>query len=417
MKSQTADYAWLAANLQSLVTDQPDGKKAFKLFTDTCNYHDMVALLDTYESFDSDVSDIQRSRIVRAAIQSAAQTGDVTAEALIRELSRQKTLYAKKSKSDFVLVTSLSVKRPRELHRLAFDGARFVFSDTLPENFSRTPMKLPEPWAPPIGLPAEFTKVRVAVKARSEFDACTMAVNSLDFLRGMWNFAINRGISWRWSSGPVKPINSVCLGPVHTLHRPTGEPVTDAYWYEPTYPPTLEATKLADWPVLGQEVTDIRKAIRRHPYHGFIREALIRYARSLDGIDHESSFLKFWSLLEWLTAISSDQNYGEVIKRILFLFDDKDYHRKILEHLRLRRNRSVHGGQTVSSALGLIFQINAYVDAMIIAHIKSRGQFRTPQEFGQMLSSPHDPNALTDKLEKLTTELRLLKAAQAVPRK
>ena len=51
---------------------------------------------------------------------------------------------------------------------------------------------------------------------------------------------------------------------------------------------------------------------------------------------------------------------------------------------------------------------------MIISHLRTTGRFNTPQEFGQMLSSPADPNALRDKLDQLSVQIRLLTAAQKI---
>ncbi len=213
----------------------------------------------------------------------------------MRELSRQKTLYANKPRTDFILLTSLSVKRPVDLRRATFDGASFTFSDTVPAKFSRRPWKIEETWKPPHDLPLAFTKVRVAVKSRTDFDAYEAAINSLDYLRGIWNFAINRTISWRYHAGPVKPVNSICLGPVHTLHLHTGNPASETYWYEAVYPPWVEARPVKKWQEIKIDTSRIRSLIARHPYGEFLRQTFIRYARSLDSNDHESSFLKFWS--------------------------------------------------------------------------------------------------------------------------
>ena len=414
MKGQKPDYAWLAARLESLRVIQPDGTPGFQSTLGGHPYLDIRNILETYEDFDSDVSEIQRSRLVRDAIQAAAKHGNITAESLLRELSRQKTLYAKKPKTEFTLATSLSVKRPGDLHRVTFDGASFIFSDTLPARFSRKHWKIQETWNPPHDLPPDFTKVRVTVQSRADFDAYETAIDSLDYLRGIWNFAINCTISWRYHAGPVKPINSIYLGPVHTLHLRTGKPASETYWYEAVYPPWVEAKPVKKWHTIKHETSRIRSIIIRHPYSDFLRQTFIRYARSLDRSDYESSFLKFWSLLEWVTAISVEQNYGEVIKRVLFLFEDEDFHRRILEHLRIRRNGSIHGGKSLASAFTLIYQIKVYVEWIIMSHLRTTGHFKTPQEFGQMLSSPADPNALTDKLDQLSAQIRLLRAAQKI---
>lgn len=204
-------------------------------------------------------------------------------------------------------VTSISVKRPSDLRRIRFDGAAISFTESLPRAFSRDRFRIHAALKPPKDFPSGFTKILIAVKARSEVDAYNAAIDSLDYLRGIWNFVINRGFSWRWHSGPVQPVNSVYLGPVHTLHLPDGKPAGDLYWYEPNYPAEVKADAFKNWGVVKEHTKKLRAILARHPYPEFLRNAFIRYARSLDGTDHESSFLKFWSLLESLTAINEDQ--------------------------------------------------------------------------------------------------------------
>jgi hypothetical protein len=412
VKDQKPDYSWIAENLESIRTTQPDGTPAFIINPGGVNYDDLINILSTYEPFDQDASDIQRERLIREAIRAAAAAGKITAQALIRELSRQKTLYSRSNRQAYILLTSLSLQRPADLLHISFDNAQFSFSDTVPRTFSREEFKLHQIWEPPKDLPPAFTKVRVKVKARSEVDAYETAVNSLDYLRGIWNFAINRAFTWKWHSGPARPVNSIFLGPVHTLHDSTGKITTPMYRYEAVYPPEVEAANLTDWQRIKTDTKKIRSLISRHSYKGFMRQVFIRYARSLDSNDHESSFLKLWSLLEWLTGISNEQNYDEVIKRVVFLFEDAEYHRQVLEHLRIRRNNSVHGGKGIFNAESLIYQIKLYVEWMILNHLGTRGRYKTPQEFGQMLSSPLDPNALQDRLEELGHQMKLLRAAQ-----
>ncbi len=320
-KPETPSYDWIAIRLESLRTTQSDGTSAFSMGAGDVNFDDMVSLIETYEVFDESVSDLQRSRLVRAALWAACKNGLITSHDLKRELSRQKTAYLKSDSIQYVCVTSISVNRPPDLTSKQFEGAKFSFLDDLPDRFTREGFRIHAALKPPKDFPSGFTKVLVAVDARSAADAYNAAINTLDYLRGIWNFVINRRFSRRWYSGPASPVNSVYLGPVHTLYLPGGEAASGLYWYEPNYPTEVKATAFEDWPAVKKHTQAIVARLSQHPYASFLRDVFIRYARSLDGTDHESSFLKFWSLLESLTAINEDQKFGytELIKRAVFL--------------------------------------------------------------------------------------------------
>lgn len=415
MKKIKIDYTWLAEKFESIRTTRADGSPAFDAMNPRANYSDLLLIFETYEDFEPGISPVQRQRLIRMALRAAAASGPITPELLMGEMSRQKTQYREKTPhNDYILVTSISIKRPVGLSRLHFDNADFVFDDELPSRFSRKELDIQRSIKAMQDFPAGFCKARVRVKARSDFDAFETALGSLDYLRGIWNFVINRRIEWVWTSNPVKPVNSIYLGPVHTLHCPTGKLATGTYWFEPVYLAEPKAEDVKNWADVKEHTAKIRKVITRHPYRDYLREAFIRYARSLDGIDHESSFLKFWSLLEWLTAISEEQNYGEVINRVVFLFDDEDYHRKILEHLRIRRNASVHRGEGTTYARDYIYQIKTYVEWMLLTHLRARGRFETPQQLGQMLRSTRDLNTINKNIKSLNDQLYLLETAKAI---
>lgn len=137
----------------------------------------------------------------------------------------------------------------------------------------------------------------------------------------------------------------------------------------------------------------------------------VRYARSLDSSDHESSFLKLWSLLEYVTAIKDGADYDELIRRTLFLSANDDYDKRILEHLRIHRNSTVHRGEASSHIETFIFQLKRYVERLMLFHLESGWQYSSAEELGQLLSKPRDPETLKSKITELEAELALHRAA------
>ena len=173
---------------------------------------DLISLLETHHVFDSDIPDVERRRIVNEAVREAARSGEITEKTLKGNILKNVNLFKNKPVTDYVMATSLSIKQPKDLRKLTFDQAGFIFSASLPPAFSRANIEGFQHQKPANDLPPGFTTVRVKVQARSDFDAFHKAIDSLDFLRGIWNFRVNRGTIFRWHSGMVKPVNTIRLG-------------------------------------------------------------------------------------------------------------------------------------------------------------------------------------------------------------
>jgi len=295
--------------------------------------------------------------------------------------------------------------------RLRFDQADFVFSPSLPQNFARQNSERFEAIHPLPDLLPGSTIVRVSISARSDFEAYHKATESLDFLRGIWNYRINRGVVSRWYTGPVKPVNEIRLGPVHTLHLPSGQEVSSLFWYELLSPTESTVEQVKNWDEIRDEEKRISEIIDKSSYRAFLKNMFIRYARSLDSSDHEASFLKLWSLLEYVTAIENRADYDELIRRTLFLSVNEDYDKRILEHLRIRRNATVHRGEASSQIETFIFQLKRYVDRVMLFHLQFGYQFSTAEKFGNLLSKPRDPEVLKTRIAEIEADAALHRVA------
>jgi hypothetical protein len=75
----------------------------------------------------------------------------------------------------------------------------------------------------PVAHEPSMKVVRAEVQARAPEDAAEKCLAAIDLLRGIWNHL--QTPPWRMTiNGPRKPINAVFLGPIHTFHKPSGEP-------------------------------------------------------------------------------------------------------------------------------------------------------------------------------------------------
>ena len=84
--------------------------------------------------------------------------------------------------------------------------------------------------------PKNYRWVRVGLHKKGSSAAVNKALDTLNFLIGLWNLILNHNQTIRTTySGPRKPVNSIVLGPLHTIHKPSGEIGRNFRWYEPNY--------------------------------------------------------------------------------------------------------------------------------------------------------------------------------------
>ena len=109
----------------------------------------------------------------------------------------------------------------------------------------------------------QFAVVRVRVNARTVAEAFEKASTSLDFIRGAWNFSLNRGLWEQGTTDSTQPVNQVLPGPVHTLHNPDGSKATEMFWFEPFFEqPAIVKRVGSEWARVKKEESLIRSTIR-----------------------------------------------------------------------------------------------------------------------------------------------------------
>ena len=236
------------------------------------------------------------------------------------------------------------------------------------------------------------------------FERC---LEALDYIRGLWNFSLNRRTDWRFQSGPVyQPVNDIRLAQVHTLHDLQGQPIDDSYWFEPFFVPArMPPNQRLGWPAIRREERQIRAAVKRSNYPDDIRCAFIRYTRALDTPDFESSYLKLWSLLEFLSGTVNGRN-EDLIRRCVFLYEDRELARQVLEHLRDRRNVNVHAGRASYQLESLVFQAKRFVERLMVFHLVNGKKFRSIADAGTYLDLSTDPDMLRERAARYKMALR-----------
>jgi hypothetical protein len=249
--------------------------------------------------------------------------------------------------------------------------------------------------------PRDYAPVSVSVIARSTAEAANKALDRLDFVRGVWNLWRNLGQTFRKSSGKRKPVNTILLGPIHTLHQSNGELATETWWYEPQYQgPVSLCNEKATIENMYKYMTSFRSHLKKSKYESDIILAVVRYVRALDSQDWDDSFLRLWSVLEFLTGTQSD-SYKVTIRRASYMFADKEYEHQILSHLREYRNKSVHAGSESNDIESLVYQLKRYVETLIEFHVGNKFRFSSIADAAEFMDFPIDKALIDRKINKL----------------
>jgi hypothetical protein len=262
------------------------------------------------------------------------RAGKITKDTLTAQINKWERACALRPTRKFVLATSLSARYFPLLTRTEVARHRITFGDRLPKRFHEEHEKawervrdlvfgeLPQ-WGPST---QRYSTVRVSVQARSDVEAVESALDALDLLRGIWNLYFNVSSPARSSFGKRQPVNRLVLGPVYSLHEPSGKFATDRLWYPADYVGPLRPMLLKPfWKRLHEFEKLIRKYLPRSQYTEDIEVAIRRYTRTLDSRHWNTAFVELWSLLEHLTDTSTT-GYDKTIRRALFLYhkDERD---------------------------------------------------------------------------------------------
>lgn len=379
-----------------------DGKVTFEGW----GYKGLVSVLQSMLQYSDEMPEINARLQISKAIFNTGSKGPITEHKLLAEINRLAREYQLESSQRYVLLTSISMSPSLVLPKLNLGKSQINFSRSLSPRFRKESNAIFEHAKDSLfaSLPIDYLYVKVGVSAKSTYQAANQGLDLLDFVRGIWNWFLNRRYSSRMSfGGKPKPVNTIILGPLHTLHKINGELAAENnWWYETSYLGAIKpfSPRQDELEGMNRTIQYIKRIIRKHKYPEVIHNAFIRYTRALDERDWTTSFLKLWNVLELLTD-TNRADYETMIKRIAFLYEERDYHLQVLQHLREFRNSSVHQDKESSDIETYLYQIKGYVELLIGFHINSRLSFQTIQEAGEFLSLPVEDKIIRDEIKKL----------------
>jgi hypothetical protein len=240
----------------------------------------------------------------------------------------------------------------------------------------------------------ELTTLLAHVSAYDISDAFEKANDCIDRFRGMLNLMINTTNSIHPFGGLAAPhaINRFRRGPFHTLHKPDGSLATETFWYEPRWEHNHPTVKFEDGPSFKKKFADWWRKLHDNPMTEFTSDALLKYCRALDLHEADAALLGMWQVLERMTGTDK---YELLVDRITRLFRDHEDAREIANHLRIRRNQTVHSAHSISrEAHVILHHVEMLAGQIIFFCIMNGAKFKNQNELNEFLDLPMDQRKL-----------------------
>jgi hypothetical protein len=383
--------AMVLSTLQRVRTRRKDGGISFGAM----EYDYFVPLLHAVVKQDAEISPHDRLNLLHEAVSRVAKSDRMTAAGLKRAVRDVVREHLHSKPKDYVLATEISVSRFESIPRHTIRGVTITFTPSLPGRFDRTHALQRRADLPFQGNPEQYTFVRCRCKGRTPYDAAERALGALDLLRGLWNWQLNFGQFQIRIGGVLAPINTVKLGPIHTLHRLNGQPASGFYWYSSSPVSPRRGVHLRDhWTRLRRRTRWARRRLAGIPYGRELEGAFIGYTRALDEWVPDTAFMKLWTVLERLTG-SDRESQNKRIRRVAFLYNKSDMELEILTQLKDYRNQMVHEDYSNPVVETYVYQLKRSVEHLLDFHLTLGHHFASLEEAAEFLDLPMDVEQLS----------------------
>ncbi len=370
--------------IQAVLTLESDTTIKVSAYLD---YIEARTVIFTMLIFPENLSARVRNNLLNEGIRKTFVEGDLDHESLLKKLNDILRSLNSNREEEYHLLTSLSLNSFLE-SEIEVSGCKInIFNGDFPEKYNS---RYEEDLGALIGgnldldhTPPEYVKVIVTTKAKNPYDASHTSLFSLDTLRAFMCLIANLSQQF-FLQGPINkifnPINKITLGGIHSLHRANGD--LEEYYYEPNYQKQKIYSFDSDQ---NKRIFWSLEELGKSSYDRKLRNALVKYARAFDERDKNAVILKGWGVLESLAAPHKQDNYEEIVRRCSSLFEDRAVHRQILEHIREHRNLNIHAGEYIEDATIHCYQLQYYIRALILFHLKNHSEFKGLDNVNQFL--------------------------------
>jgi Apea-like HEPN len=403
--AEGSDPQQIISRIEQGRSSEQEGKVSFEAFA----FKECSVLLYDLLVFSDPVPEIEGRLIVSQAIMNVGKKGPITSSSLLAEVNKLTDAYLHSPLEHFVLATSLSLYQYTELKPLRVNGAIVKFEHQLPNRFTeeRTKITPRDTQVLFADLPTDYLSVRVSVSARSIHEAADAGLGALDLIRAIWNWFYNRQHLTRISLGSQSPVNEIAIGPIHTLHKPSGELATETFWYEPSYRAPIQPKDLKhDIANVQRFYRSVRAKLRKSKYRVDLERALVRYVRALDERDWHIAFLKLWSVLEFLTSTTAKDSHEVTIRRVAYVFAQREYQLQVLKALRDHRNQVVHASASTEEIQTYMYLLKRCIETLFGFHLANNFGFSSLKDAAVFLDLPTDLDALNSRIRLARYALR-----------
>lgn len=356
-------------------------------------YQNAMAALYSMIDFPKQFISLQNSSLLKNAVSNSAKLGEINKDNVLNELKQLTKKELSKKEVKFNILTSFSMGLPLPVKsiKIGESSIKFYVND-YPKKYSSRIETMEYVNKNKINKITEFsspqyTKIIITTKAKNELEAANKALNDFDLLRAIFSLFANSGMEI--IGDQYSPINKIRLGEFHTVHDSSGKNLSiNRYWFEPNYKQAI-IFELQDKQVklFTKNVKWCIEQLGKCRYSDKLNNALLRYVRAFDEKDQNVALLQIWGSLESLTAYE-ENNKGNLPKRCSFLYEDSEYHKQILEHLREYRNQSVHAGVRGEEVKHYCYQLQGYFFQLILFHLHRVNEFETLSEANHFLDQP-----------------------------
>lgn len=382
-------------------------KKSFKSAFNSKGFDNYLMLLKELVRFDSEVPDAVKEQILHDAIWHAADMEQLQSGYIGSQIKRLEADYLAQASKKYYLITAVSITGIKSKRLIKTPKSVIAISRYFPKKFKQSyDFQQVHMMYPKINQKC-YSWVTIEVSARCEHAATELALEQLDYWRGIFNIFFNRNYT-RTSFGKPAPINKITKYPYHSLHMENGDKASPFYWFDPNF--SYEASSLdvfKSYESAKSFYIKLSSDIEGCGSRNFFTEILNRYCVSLDTANMNSSFLAMWSLLESLT-FTGKENYDVTIARTLILFKDKFHLRLELDILRMKRNMAIHNGQQFEEAEKYAYLLMNIIHEYLFFLVGAISKSNSIEQLKSALDLPPDRAKLLKARQELGDEIEKL---------
>jgi hypothetical protein len=372
---------------------------------DAFEYAFWLPILKTAINAESNIGSLA-DRCIRSALSDAKLTLNNPATFLER-CERAYDKLATPQKTKFVVYSTVTYTGQKPINWLKLGDIRIQWQPSEKSKFSRTSLKARESLSHLLksrrvsNQTNGLTVVLVHLSAQNANEAQQRATDAFDLVRGLLNLLVNssRSINPFAELTPPHAINRFRRGPFHTVHKQDGNLALEMFWYQPRWEHEHQSVKFKDVESYRRSVVKWWEKIERNPLRNHIRSGLLRYCRALDQHEFDAALLEMWGALEFLTG-TQNEKYDVTVSRIERLFKDREDARLIANHVRIRRNLSIHAAKSleVSESDAVLMHADILVRQILFFCIRESGRFSNKDELFEFLDVSYDERAFKRKI-------------------